>query len=128
MQPLDLPVHYGITDRDFLDVHDVQMDLLPDQLHQLRWKLNQKAKNLDFFAYEEMLTGEPDAGNLHVRFDEGEWQEGLANQAPPATLYSTGKKKTRTSRCWTTSLTRRARPRRSAKGMKRDNEPNSFSV
>jgi hypothetical protein len=37
-----------------------------------------------------MLTGEPDAGNPHVRFDEGEWQEGLASQAPPVTLYSTG--------------------------------------
>ena len=22
-----------------------------------------------------MLTGKPDAGKLHVRFDEGEWQE-----------------------------------------------------
>jgi RNA-directed DNA polymerase len=44
MQPLDQQVHYGITDRDFLDVHDIQMDLLPDKLHQLRWKLNQKAK------------------------------------------------------------------------------------
>jgi len=28
--------------------------------------------------------------NPHVRFDEGEWQEGLASQAPPVTLYSTG--------------------------------------
>ena len=44
MQPLDPQVHYGITDRDFLDVHDVQMDLLPGKLHELRWKLNQKAK------------------------------------------------------------------------------------
>ena len=45
MQPLDPQVHYGISDRSFLDVNDVQMDLLPDKLHQLRWKLNQKAKN-----------------------------------------------------------------------------------
>jgi len=45
---------------------------------------------LDFNAYEEILTGKPDAGNLHVRFDEGEWQEGLALQVPPVTLYSTG--------------------------------------
>ena len=44
MQPLDPQVHYGITDRDYLDVHDVQMDLLPVKLHELRWKLNQKAK------------------------------------------------------------------------------------
>jgi len=45
MQPLDPQVYYGIADRSFLDVHDVQMDLLPDKLHQLRWKLHQKAKN-----------------------------------------------------------------------------------
>jgi RNA-directed DNA polymerase len=51
MQPLDPQVHYGITDRDFLDVHDVQMDLLPDKQHQLRWKLNQKAKNEPKFRF-----------------------------------------------------------------------------
>ena len=51
MQPLDPQVHYGITDRDFLDVHDVQMDLLPDKLHQLRWKLNQKAKKEPKFRF-----------------------------------------------------------------------------
>lgn len=51
MQPLDPQVHYGITDRDFLDVHDVQMDLLPDRLHQLRWKLNQKAKKEPKFRF-----------------------------------------------------------------------------
>ena len=51
MQPLDPQVHHGITDRDFLDVHDVQMDLLPDKLHQLRWKLNQKAKNEPKFRF-----------------------------------------------------------------------------
>lgn len=51
MQPLDPQVHYGITDRDFLDVHDVQMDLLPGKLHQLRWKLNQKAKNEPKFRF-----------------------------------------------------------------------------
>jgi RNA-directed DNA polymerase len=44
MHPLDRQVHYGIGDRSYLDVHDVQMDLLPDKLHELRWKLNQKAK------------------------------------------------------------------------------------
>jgi hypothetical protein len=26
---------------------------------------------LDFDVYEEMLAGKPDAGNPHVRFDEG---------------------------------------------------------
>jgi RNA-directed DNA polymerase len=51
MQPLDPQVHHGITDREFLDVHDVQMDLLPDKLHQLRWKLNQKAKNEPKFRF-----------------------------------------------------------------------------
>jgi RNA-directed DNA polymerase len=51
MQPLDPQVHYGITDRDFLDVHDVQMDLLPRKLHELRWKLNQKAKNEPKFRF-----------------------------------------------------------------------------
>ncbi len=51
MQPLDPLVHYGISDRDFLDVHDVQMDLLPDKLHQLRWKLNQKAKKEPKFRF-----------------------------------------------------------------------------
>ncbi len=45
MHPLDREVYYGISDRDYLDVHDTQMDLLPDKLHQLRWKLHQKAKN-----------------------------------------------------------------------------------
>lgn len=44
MQPLDPEVHYGITDRSYLDRAAVQMDLLPGKLHELRWKLNQKAK------------------------------------------------------------------------------------
>jgi hypothetical protein len=43
MHPLDPQVHYGISDRNYLDIHDVQMELLPDKLHQLRWKLHQKA-------------------------------------------------------------------------------------
>lgn len=51
MQPLDPEVHYGITDRSYLDRHEVQMDLLPDKLHQLRWKLNQKAKNEPKFRF-----------------------------------------------------------------------------
>jgi RNA-directed DNA polymerase len=51
MQPLDPQVYYGISDRAFLDVHDVQMDLLPDKLHQLRWKLHQKAKNEPKFRF-----------------------------------------------------------------------------
>lgn len=45
-QPLDQEVHYGKEDsRRYLDGDPVQMDLLPDKLRQLRWKLHQKAKN-----------------------------------------------------------------------------------
>lgn len=51
MQPLDPQVYYGIADRNYLDVQDVQMDLLPDKLHQLRWKLHQKAKNEPKFRF-----------------------------------------------------------------------------
>ena len=35
-----------------------------------RWELNPESVTL-----QDNLTGKPDAGNLHVRFDEGEWQE-----------------------------------------------------
>jgi len=51
MQPLDPEVHYGISDRSYLDRQTVQMDLLPDKLHQLRWKLHQKAKNEPKFRF-----------------------------------------------------------------------------
>lgn len=51
MQPLDREVHYGKQDRSYLDLCEVQMDLLPDKLHQLRWKLNQKAKNEPRFRF-----------------------------------------------------------------------------
>ena len=34
-----------------------------------------------------MLTGKPDAGNPHVRFDEGEQRDW---RKPPVVLYSTG--------------------------------------
>ena len=51
MHPLDPQVHYGISDRNYLDIHDVQMELLPDKLHQLRWKLHQKAKNEPKFRF-----------------------------------------------------------------------------
>lgn len=33
--------------------------------------------------------GERSESNPQVRFDEGEWEEGLASQAPPVALYST---------------------------------------
>jgi len=51
MHPLDPEVHYGISDRSFLDRNPVQMDLLPDKLHTLRWKLHQKAKNEPKFRF-----------------------------------------------------------------------------
>ena len=36
-----------------------------------------------------MLAGKPDAGNPHVRFDEGEQRDW---RKPPVALYSTGYK------------------------------------
>jgi RNA-directed DNA polymerase len=51
MQPLDPEVHYGITDRSYLDRNEVQMDLLPGKLRELRWKLNQKAKKEPKFRF-----------------------------------------------------------------------------
>ena len=51
MKPLDPEVHYGTPDRSYLDSHKVQMDLLPDKLHTLRWKLNQKAKREPKFRF-----------------------------------------------------------------------------
>jgi len=41
---------------------------------------------LDFNAYDEMLAGKPDAGNPHVRFEEGEQRDW---RKPPVALYST---------------------------------------
>jgi RNA-directed DNA polymerase len=51
MQPLDLAVHYGISDRSYLDRHEAQLELLPDKLHQLRLNLHQKAKNEPKFRF-----------------------------------------------------------------------------
>lgn len=51
MQPLDPLVYYGITDRRLQDLYEVQKDLLPEKLHQLRWKLNQKAKENPTFRF-----------------------------------------------------------------------------
>ena len=50
-QPLDPWVHYGITDRSFLDAKSIQPELLPDKLRQLRWKLTQKAKKEPKFRF-----------------------------------------------------------------------------
>jgi hypothetical protein len=43
MQPLDPLVDYGIPERGYLDIGDVQRELLPDKMHELRRKLYQKA-------------------------------------------------------------------------------------
>jgi RNA-directed DNA polymerase len=51
MQPLDPEVQYGITDRGYLDRNPVQMELLPEKLRELRWKLNQKAKSEPKFRF-----------------------------------------------------------------------------
>jgi len=51
MEPIDPQVYYGISDRSYLDIYDVQLELLPDKLHQLRWKLHQKAKNEPKFRF-----------------------------------------------------------------------------
>ena len=51
MQPLDSKVHYEEADRSFLEVTATQMELLPDKLHQLRWKLNHKAKRAPKFRF-----------------------------------------------------------------------------
>lgn len=43
-EPLEGDLYYGIEDREYLDRDPVQLDLLPEKLNLLRWKLNQKAK------------------------------------------------------------------------------------
>jgi RNA-directed DNA polymerase len=49
MQPLDY-IHHGTKDRSFLD-EEVQLELLPDKLQELRRKLHQKAKNEPAFRF-----------------------------------------------------------------------------
>ena len=46
-------------------------------------------RNRAFVCWPVKPVGEPDAGNLHVRFDEGERQVGSVLLAPPVALYST---------------------------------------
>lgn len=51
MEPLDQPVHYGATDRTYLDRDESRPELLPEKLRELRWKLNQKAKKETSFRF-----------------------------------------------------------------------------
>ena len=44
MEAIDREVYYVIEDRCFLDAKSFQQELLPEKLHQLRWRLSQKAK------------------------------------------------------------------------------------
>ena len=50
----------------------------------LKPRLSQKAKRFFVNAFDECPTRKPDAGNLHVRFDEG---EGAAASGSPSLLY-----------------------------------------
>jgi RNA-directed DNA polymerase len=51
MQPLDRKVHHGTTERSYLDANRVQLELLPEKLHELRWKLHNKAKQEPKFRF-----------------------------------------------------------------------------
>lgn len=66
---------------------------LPAKLRAWREKLSVKAKQETVNASRNKAMRKPDAGNLHVRFDEGEGtQRSLASKPviPCVPLYSTG--------------------------------------
>jgi hypothetical protein len=77
----------------------VQEPRLPESVSPLRQKLGQKAKQEPQFRFTSIqpdlcgtcaclrreLSGEPDAGNLHLRFDEG--GVGRASASPSLLLY-----------------------------------------
>ena len=45
--------------------------------------------NWDWYVYDERFTGEPDAGKLHVRFDEGCRRERRCFATAARRAYST---------------------------------------
>ena len=51
MQPLDLKVHYGETEREDLGIEEVPEGNYPDKLRELRLKLHQKAKQEPKFRF-----------------------------------------------------------------------------
>ena len=66
---------------------------LPEKVSQLRQKLGPKAKQEPSIGHCACLrrefSGEPDAGNLHIRFDEGRGSRSLW-LALPLLLYRLG--------------------------------------
>ena len=76
---MDEKSHYGIQGA-YCNPAETGGDGLPEQLFQLRQKLGQKAKQVTACAcFRRELSGEPDAGNLPVRFDEGRMSRASAS-------------------------------------------------
>jgi len=65
---------------------------LPEKVSQLRQRLGQKAKQEPnpsdgaCACLRREFSGEPDAGNLHVRFDEGRGRHRIAGASSPTLL------------------------------------------
>jgi len=56
MHPLDPLVDYGITERSYLDIGDVQLELLPDKVRELR-RLNVKNQSSASMRYTTESVG-----------------------------------------------------------------------